>query len=166
MDGSTLIAAGCLGAGFLAAAATLFAAPARDAQRPTLKHGQRRPDFDPRCTFFLIAPAREDEKARAQRRLLRPAISAFMAQGVAVAEIYGDAPPLRNGSRLDRIDSALLRCALGAPTGFRAVFVDRNGRTALEAGGPVHPAAILDAAGHLASAAALERAAQRQPLAA
>lgn len=117
---------------------------------PSLGDGLRAAEFkrfSPRNTLFLFGPTANHPACRLQRRLLKPAIPAFIREDVAVIEVYGEDVPRRNGQPIDWLDPALLRHAMNAETGFALVYVDETGKTALRSDAPMVTADILARAG-------------------
>ncbi|MBB5517861.1 hypothetical protein [Amphiplicatus metriothermophilus] len=103
--------------------------------------------FSPRKTLFLFGPSANHPACRLQRRLLKPAIAAFIREDVAVIEAYGQDMPRRNGQPIDWLDPALLRHAMDAEAGFALIYVDEAGKTALRSDAPMVTADILARAG-------------------
>lgn len=103
--------------------------------------------FSPKKTLFLIGPSAGHPACRLQRRLLKPAIAAFIREDVTVMEVYGDARPEMNGEPVDWLDAALLRHAMDAEEGFYVIYVDEDGKTAVRSQAPVVAADILARAG-------------------
>ncbi|MEE2690581.1 MAG: hypothetical protein VX640_03465 [Pseudomonadota bacterium] len=150
---TVVIIAFCLALGALAAVAAgrpgLFKSVAADL-RAALGADIRaaRPKrFSPKKTLFLIGPSAAHPACRLQRRLLKPAIAAFIREDVTVMEVYGDERPEQNGEPVDWLDAALLRHAMNAEEGFFLIYVDENGKTVLRSQAPMVTADILARAG-------------------
>lgn len=99
--------------------------------------------FSPNKTLFLVGPSSAHPACRLQRRLLKPAIAAFIREDVTVVEIYGEDQPEMNGEPVEWLDPALLRHAMNAEEGFFLIYVDEDGKTALRSQAPVVAADIL-----------------------
>lgn len=125
-------------AGVSALKPTLFA-DIRDQLRgvETLKR------FSPRNTLFIIGPTANHPACRMQRRLLKPAIPALIAEDVCIIELYGGETPRKNGEDIDWLDPALLRHALDADRGFFIIYVDHDGKTRFRSEAPMVTADLL-----------------------
>jgi len=99
--------------------------------------------FSPKRTLFLFGPFASHPACRLQRRLLKPAIPAFIREDVTVIEVYGDERPRKNGEAIDWLDAALLRHAMDAENGFALIFCDEDGKTSLRSDTPMVTADIL-----------------------
>jgi len=148
-----LIIAFCLALGALAAVAGgrpgLFrsvAAEMRAALGADIR-AARPKRFSPKNTLFLIGPSASHPACRLQRRLLKPAIAAFIREDVTVMEVYGDERPEMNGEPVDWLDAALLRHAMDAEQGFFLIYVDADGKTVIRSEAPMVTADILARAG-------------------
>ena len=134
----------CLIFGFIAALLSL-----RPNLLPELGANLRRarPDpvkkFSPRNTLFIIGPAANHAACRMQRKLLKPAIPAFIREDIAVIEVYGEDTPRKNGDPIDWLDPSLLRHALDAEQGFFLIYVDPDGKTCFRSEAPMVTADIL-----------------------
>lgn len=93
--------------------------------------------FSPRRTLFVIGAAPNHPACRLQRRLIKPALAAFIRDDISVVEVYGTAPALKNGASIAWLDPALLRHAMDAEDGFHLIFVDDAGKTAFRSLAPV-----------------------------
>lgn len=143
----------CLACGGLAAVAAnrpgVFAglAPRIGAAVKTQIAASRPKRFSPRRTLFVIGPVANHPACRLQRRLIKPALAAFIRDDIAVIEVYGDEAPRKNGAPMDWLDPALLRHALDAEAGFCLLYIDEDGKTAFRSPAPVVTADLLAATG-------------------
>lgn len=99
--------------------------------------------FSPKNTLFIIGPGTNHSACKMQRRLLKPAIPALIAEDIAVIEVYGDETPRKNGEPIDWLDPALLRHALSADAGFFIIYVDADGKTRFRSEAPMVTSDIL-----------------------
>ncbi len=103
--------------------------------------------FSPRRTLFVIGPSANAHACRMQRRLLKSAIAALIAEDVSVIEVYGQNRPRKNGEAMQWLDASLLRHAMDAEQGFIVVFVDDEGKTVVRREAPMLARDIVECAG-------------------
>ena len=93
--------------------------------------------FSPKRTLFVIGPAANAHACRIQRKLLKPAIAALIAEDVSVIEVYGQNRPRKNGEPMQWLDASLLRHAMDAEEGFFVIYVDDAGKTVFRREAPM-----------------------------
>jgi hypothetical protein len=103
--------------------------------------------FSPRRTLFVIGPSANAHACRIQRKLLKPAIAALIAEDVSVIEVYGQNRPRKNGEPMQWLDASLLRHAMDAEEGFFVIYVDDAGKTVFRREAPMLARDIVERAG-------------------
>ncbi len=103
--------------------------------------------FSPKRTLFVIGPSANAHACRIQRKLLKPAIAALIAEDVSVIEVYGQNRPRKNGEPMQWLDASLLRHAMDAEDGFFVVYVDDAGKTVFRREAPMLARDIVERAG-------------------